>query len=185
MSDHDPWVGDRYQEGLQGQRVCIVGYSHHSSSDDPDTTSFVLRKVIDGSYADLRFFSDIMGYFGFSDAAQFWPRVMFFNFLPTNVGDADEKFSPGTNEQVASGAERAIRLYEEHSVQKAFVFTRRGWSNHPATSEEKVGTAPQLGQTPFTWGHFGKTVGIGLRHPQGARGELMRLSVGLGLQLAS
>ena len=183
MADHDPWIGSLYQEGLEGQRVCIVGYSHHSSHDDPDTTSYVVRKVIDGSYANIRFFSDIMRYFGFVAAADFWPRVMFFNFLPTNVGDADEKFNPGTEQQILSGAERALRLYDQEAVQKSFVFTRRGWSNHPATDEEKVGAALTLGDTPFTWGHYRETVAIGLRHPQGANGCLMRSSVQLGMRL--
>lgn len=90
MVQHEPWRGPKYRTGgIDGQRICIVGYSHwlaKGEKDSRDLTKRVISGMIDGS-CDFKFFYQIRSYFGLEDNA-FWNHVMFFNFLSECVGNA-------------------------------------------------------------------------------------------------
>lgn len=116
----------------------------------------------------------------------FWNRVVFFNFLPDCVGDENEKFKDGTPDQIKLGKLRVLRITRELKPHKMIVFTYKGWEAFPSTDEETTGlggTTP-LGESyppKFRWGTYcfdgQTTTAFGLRHPQGANGELMRRAV--------
>jgi hypothetical protein len=181
--EHKPWVGSLYKTvGINGKRIAIVGHSHWGD----DCTIKVVSHVITGEYK-IWFFSSIRNYFGFSDNADFWNRVMFFNYLPHSVGTEEQRYNSGTKEQIERAKTRLLRiLAEEPSPQKVFVFTDnermgKGWSTFPETREEEGGNSPmQLGAEfgKFSWGtyHIGDHIvmAFGLRHPQGASGKQMR-----------
>jgi hypothetical protein len=74
--------------------------------------------------------------------------------------------------------------------QKIFVFTARGWSQLPFTDEGRAGIKLKIlgAEFPkFEWGTYdlgGNTItAIGMRHPQGALGQLMVRGVRCGLSL--
>jgi hypothetical protein len=127
----------------------------------------------------------IQKYFDASDDTSFWNRVIFFNFLPNCVGYSDGKYGRGTAAQIKLGQERFVRILLKHSVQKVFVFTKKGWSNCPQTIEEmgtKGAPIPLSAEFPhFSYGSYsrdGHTVlTYGLRHPQGALTEEMARAV--------
>src|SRR2546428_13884533 len=98
MVQHERWVGRDYGTGINGQRICIVGYSHHytpGESDSDDFTTWVVRQVISGAPGRNSFFRPIGGYFGLPDSATFWNRVMFFNFLPDAIGKTEQRYDAG------------------------------------------------------------------------------------------
>jgi hypothetical protein len=69
MIQHEPWRGSAYPAGIDGQRICVVGYSHWLGEGDKDTrglTKKVVSGVIDGRY-NFNFFNQISRYFGFHD----------------------------------------------------------------------------------------------------------------------
>ncbi|MHB8283501.1 MAG: hypothetical protein ACYDD1_02385 [Caulobacteraceae bacterium] len=187
MIEHLPWVGSGFAAGLNGEKVAIVGYSHwknEGESDRENMTQDVVARVVSGEYAAIRFFSDISRYFGYAESPDFWRQVLFFNFVPDVIGNGDQRFAYATPEQTARGAERAKRIYAQHGIDRAFVFTTRGWNDHPALREEEVTRKSQLPDgTRFTWGTYEGgghvTKAFGLRHPQGAPGEAMREAVRL------
>jgi len=189
MVEHRPWVGPTYGTGINGQRICIVGYSHHrgrGESDSDDLTEWVVRQVIEGELGRNSFFPPIAGYFGFTDHGAFWDRVMFFNFLPDCIGETDQRYGTGGTDQTARGKERFLRIIREARprLEKVFVFTTKGWRDLPRTIEEEAGKEriPFGAEFPeFSWGTYAAgdhiVMAFGLRHPQYASKELMRSAV--------
>jgi hypothetical protein len=189
MLQHIPWVGPNYKTGINGQRTCIVGYSHHhesGESDSDDLTEWVVLQVIKGELGRNSFFPPIAGYFGFSDQGTFWNRVMFFNFLPDVIGKTEQRYDTGRTVQIARGKERFLRIIREAkpNLDKVFVFTTKGWRDLPRTIEEESGKEkiPLSGGFPkFSWGTYAAgdhvVMAFGLRHPQFAPGELMKSAV--------
>jgi hypothetical protein len=189
MVEHTPWVGENYVTGIEGQRICIVGYSHHHDERDLDTEDFtrwVVRRVIKGTLGRNSFFPPIAGYFGIPDNATFWNRVMFINFLPDCIGETGQRYDAASPEQTARGKERFLRIIRETKpiFEKVFVFSTKGWRDFPLTIEEALGKerSPLGIEFPkFSWGTYDAgdhtVMAFGLRHPQGASGKLMKSGV--------
>lgn len=190
MVQHLHWRGDHYNPGIAGQRLAIVGYSHWGDDDDygDEGTRNCITKVISGEWSGsaMRFFASLRNYFGFESHADFWHRVVFFNFLPDCVGDGDARFKWGTEEQSNRGRQRFMSILTEEKPHKVLVFTSKGWQSCPSTREEigASGNAQlELGSEfpKFSCGTYevgGHVVmAFGLRHPQGAPGEIMRRAV--------
>ncbi len=184
MIEHLPWIGPDYQKrGLNGQKVALVGYSHWADEDGNDFTEDTVEKIINGTW-NISFFTNIRNYFGYDNHAEFWPRVVFFNYLPSYVGGADQRYANGSLEQIEQARARFLRLLKQYKPDKVIVFTTKGWSQLPETDEEKTGRGTfQLwpDDRKFRWGTFGidgKLIKVfGLRHPQGASFELMKRAV--------
>jgi len=188
MIQHIPWHGPHYQEGIEGQRICIVGYSHpwgRGGKDSPNATKQIVSGVINGT-EKIRFFSQVRRYFGFEDNAAFWNRVIFFNYIPECVGGPDDRYKRGTAEQVKHAKARFLSLIQRDRPHKVLVFTKQGWSTFPATREEEATgkNPPVLSLKRFpdssrgtydAGGHI--VMAFGLRHPQYANSLLMRRAV--------
>lgn len=175
--EHVEWCPDAYlQSGLSGQRIAVAGHSHWSNDPDHDAfTDECLRNVISGKWR-IAFFTSIARSFGFEDRTDFWSRVLFFNFLPTKVGNGDERNGYGRPDQLEVGRARVLRILDQHKPDKLFVFSTKAWGEFPHTIEDQAGVEAQ---PPLYWhtyqtrsGHRVKAVG--LRHPQGADGTAMR-----------
>src|SRR5260370_9955306 len=189
MLQHAPWVGPNYKTGINGQRICIVGYSHHhgtGESDSEDFTQYVVGRFINGTLGRNSFFLPIGGYFGLPDNATFWNHVVFFNFLPDVIGNTDNKYGTGETDRIAQGKERFLRIIREAkpNLEKVFVFTTKGWRDFPRTIEEESGKEKiplGTGFPKFSWGTYAAgdhTVMVfGLRHPHGAPANLMKSAV--------
>jgi len=195
MIEHEPWVGDGYAVGLAGQRICVVGYSHHRTAQEADNNEFTketIQDVIGGELRGDAFFSRVRGYFDFKDEATggFWNKIMFFNFLPDCIGTTEKRYGRGTDEQVARGRLRFLRIIRERKPHKVLVFTAKGWHECPPTREERANNTPfSLGlEFPkFSWGTYDVdgfiVMAFGLIHPQFANGNLMRKTVRHILQM--
>jgi hypothetical protein len=188
MIEHTPWRGQNYRLGIGGQRIAIVAYSHHRKPEEDDHDGFtgsVVRDVITGKLKGDSLFAQVMGYFRYDHQATFWNLVMFFNFLPDCIGVTDQRYEKGTKEQIDWGKERFLRIIrEKYPPHKVVVFTSRGWRDFPRTSQEEAGKARiPLGTNfpKFSWGTYACddyiVMAFGLRHPQYASGQLMRLAV--------
>jgi hypothetical protein len=84
---HIPWCGSHYDKGIDGQRICIVGYSHYKEDSEQDTDNFTrvaIQGVIKGTMS-IAFFTQIRNYFDFKEHGEFWNRVAFFNYVPDCV----------------------------------------------------------------------------------------------------
>jgi hypothetical protein len=188
MSEHTPWRGPQYEIGINRERIAIVGYSHwlaENEEDSDECTKEVVSRVITGEYSDTPFFNQIRNYFAFESNKEFWNRVLFFNYLPDSIGTGDERFNTGTVEQIERAKERFARIIGERRPHKMLVFTKKGWATLPPTREEQAGDPLPLGKEfpEFSWGTYEAGVdhhivmAFGLRHPQGAKSELMRRAV--------
>jgi len=189
MIEHLEWTGPDYEQGFEGQKIAVVGYSHYLTPGDPDgddLTSRMVRSAIAGD--NFPFFDAIGSYFGVLNNADLYNRALFFNFLPDCVGTSARRYAHGTKEQIERGQVRALRLFGEHKPTKVFVFTRKGWSDFPPIREEQnEGTPLSPEFTRFTWGTYdvgGHIVSVfGLRHPQYANSNEMQRAVRLILAL--
>jgi hypothetical protein len=184
MIEHDPWIGDAYCSGIEGQRICIVGYSHHRNECDNDGKNFtrdVLKDITTGAQR-YSFFTKVSQYFDADDPAEFWNRVLFFNFLPDCVGLDRDRYKSGTAEQLARGQHRFLRIIQGDPAHhphphKVFVFTRKGWKNCPPLEEEKPDGRPLPldGFADYSWGTYRHNEHIvqayGLQHPERAPGQ--------------
>ena len=182
MVEHTPWLGGNYSSGIRGQRIAVVGYSCYID-DRPDSqavTTDIIEKMMDNDRG-WTFYNKIKSYFDFTDAGDFWNRVLFFNFIPNAIGGVDRRYDAGTAAQIEEGQKRTGRIMRHHLPHKILVFTKRGWTNFPPTEEEACGgECPSLseGFPHYTRGTYNlsehKVLAFGLRHPQGARSEEMR-----------
>jgi hypothetical protein len=181
--EHRCWCPHAYSEGLEGQRVAICGYSHYSrEGDDPDLTNIVMRRVVSGE-SRYPFFTSIAWAFGWPDVSAFWERVLFFNFVPTSVGDADDKHAIASEVQHEAGRKRLRRLMDEHEPHKLFVFSTKAWNAFPdADTPKRVGENELLiGWRDYITSTGQRVSAVGIRHPQGAAAKLLREAVAFGL----
>ncbi|MEO7027304.1 MAG: hypothetical protein ABI056_07090 [Caulobacteraceae bacterium] len=183
--EHRPWVGSDYCHGIDGARYAIVGYSHWFGDEDHDCNDATIidieTRVLAGTAP--KFYTYIRNYFGFLDHRDFWQKVMFFNFIPSSIGDGNNRFARATVDQVTAARARLATLLGEHKPAKALVFSKKAWESFPPTREEatKYSGKPLADFPGFTWGTYeagdGTTAAYGLKHPQGASGPLMRRAV--------
>lgn len=188
LIQHTPWKGHLYEEGIESQRVCIVGHSHwldEGKEDSDDFTIDVVQGVIDGS-CRISFFTQIKNYFDFSDHKEFWARVIFLNYLPECIGGPKERYNIETSDQVKRAKERFEDLIQKESPHKVFVFSKQAWSTFPLSRKKEVtdkgSRALDSREFPgFSWRTYDAgdhdAMAFGLRHTQGADGKLMRRAV--------
>jgi len=180
--EHTEWVGDRYEGGgLDGQRIALVLFSHWGDVGDDHAgfTNDIIRGLMKGERE--RALDMIQFYFADPEPARFWPKVVFFNFIPDMVGDAAGRYGWGTTDQHKRGLARFKRILTEHCPQKIIVFSTKAWGLLDAPCE---GAEQQLGEEfPSThlWGTFEasghRALVFKLRHPQGASTALMTRAV--------
>lgn len=188
--EHQPWLPTN-DEGIEGQKIAVIGYSHYVDGPDrTSTTTDVLKAVVQGSYRS-QFFENIQDYFGFGSDASFWNKVIFFNFLPDAIGPKSEKYAIGTPLQLKRGRDRFIRIMDAERPEKVFVFTSKGWNEFPETTLEEIsgGRCNPLiqGSEKPNWGTYlageHHVLVCGFRHPLFARREDMREQVQAFLKL--
>lgn len=190
MIEHAPWVGSRYAaEGIDGQRIAILGYSAWTPDDHEQYTVDSVRNVVSGAWKNVGFFNAIAGYFG-RPVADFYARVALFEFVPCSVGGGDQRYAVATPEQAETGRSRVLRIVRDHGVEKLFVFSAKALKDMPPTLEAASGSLPRLNGTAFKYGHYARedgsrTVVVGLRHPQYAPGDLMRRAVAEAMSLST
>ena len=184
MLEHTPWIlRADYEAGLDGQRICVVGYSHHHDQGDADEEGFtrwVVENHIKGDLGRNSFFPYVQRYFG-SESAIFWNRVLFFNFLPNVIGSSDRKYAIGTPEQVDQAKKRFHRIVGDYEPHKIFVFSTKAWGDIVGLLEKTQHLRTGVEVSKFSWGVYRvgsyESLVFGLRHPQYAQGNLMKAAV--------
>jgi hypothetical protein len=179
MIEHEVWRGPNWKQGIKGQRIAIVGYSHHRDPTHLDNNQFtinVVRKFLSDDLARNALFPRVPGYFGYKsreDQKDFWNRVWFFNFIPKCIGEGNQKYATADSNLNELAKKRFEKILQKEKIQKVFVFTAKGWCNCPYTDEEKKGKCcaslgPEL--RDVTWGTytFGRRriLAFGFHHPQ-------------------
>src|SRR4051812_18853661 len=114
LVQHAPWEGSEFlRSGLNGQKIAIVGYSHWGAECDeddyPEYTNEVDTGVVSGAIRS-NFFTCIRNYFGYESHAEFWSKVVFFNYLPRCIGGPDARFAEGTPEEHEEGGRRFFSI---------------------------------------------------------------------------
>jgi hypothetical protein len=189
--EYECWVGPEYRSGIDGQKIAIVGYSHHAGKenrrDEVNFTKKTLAGFVDCGWV-IPFYSRIQGYFGMDRL--FWNKVIFFNFLVESVGAADRKFVIANAESNQIAKTRVLAIFKQHKPTKAFVFTQKGWTNFPESDEERNDQGcPALltNSAKPTWGTYTigrhKTLACGFRHPLFASGDDLKAQVQKFLKL--
>jgi hypothetical protein len=147
--EHRPWCPAGYAGGIKGQRIAICGHSHKSHEGfGPDLTNEILERVVTGEVS-APFFTKIMTAFGYKSPRHFWPKVLFFNFIPTCVDPFHRRTEAGaTAGQINQGRTRLLRLLDEHSPQKLLVFSGKvTWATPNISYEDRGATPTGHGQT--------------------------------------
>ena len=65
-TEHEPWVPNAFTP-INGQKIAIVGYSHHREpqhEDSPGFTQWIVKRVLDGEQNGDSFFGPVSRYFG-------------------------------------------------------------------------------------------------------------------------
>jgi hypothetical protein len=177
MIEHEPWVGPLFESnGISGQRLGVVGYSCWIDDDHPRYTIESVENVISGTWPNVHFFNAIPSYFGMN-RAEFYNRVVMFEFVPCSIGGGQDRYASATAEQAEAGRERTLRIAKERAIDKLLFFSGKAWNSMPPTIERAAGNRLRLGETRFECGHFPigerHVSAIGLRHPQYAPKALM------------
>lgn len=184
---HTEWTGSKYaSEGLSGQKIAIVGYSHYEDGEDyPSLTHEIVERI--RTTENYAFFTSIRNAFISADSADFWDRVLFFNFLPRVIGTARAKFETAGEDVHAEARSRVLRILRQHKPDKLVVFTSKGWDAFPDYPEEGL---PMLAAPAIrSWGTYSDSDGhdvaaFGLAHTQGASSQGMKDAVRAILDLS-
>lgn len=175
MIEHTEWLASEYQQGIDGQRIAIIGYSHHDpdlENEKTNVTNTTLRAVVEqsGIAKELVFFTHIQNYFGYEATNEFWNRVLFFNFVPDLVGT--DRWASATPAQIKRGRQRFARILDEHVPNKALVFSIKGWNQLCVEQKKEYGPSPLQLSDDETKPVYGTYIGGGgatqvyqLRHP--------------------
>lgn len=166
--EHTPWVGKEYHNGLAGSRIAIVGHSHHGDEEDEVlATQDCVAKVMSGQYK-IMFFNQVRNYFGFDHHSDFWPRVLFFNYVPNLIGTSDHRYGRMHDaEQKAVAKSRFLRTLSDNRPDKVFVFSKAIAGEIPLPSPI-IRTFDGLGVGETEFEIEGNTISqvFMLRHPQ-------------------
>ncbi|MGO9606470.1 MAG: hypothetical protein ACLQAT_24285 [Candidatus Binataceae bacterium] len=178
LIEHAPWVGAVYGLGISGQRIAIVGYSHHRDEgevDNGDFTKHTVRAVIAGDLLNDSFFPSVREYFGYDDRAAFWTTRCFSISYPTAsalpMKDTVSAVQSRSNAAKHDSCELSLR---RRSAQTRCSSSRKAWQSRPKTREEDSGKPlVRLGSEfppQFAWGTYAAgdhiVMAFGLRHPQ-------------------
>ena len=176
--EHHPWIPQPYLDLPAGHRIGIVGHSHHSNEPDYDRLTIDTVDGVANHGRRLGFFTSIARYFGNHDTMRFWQDKLFFNAVPSIVGDASGRYNGATPQQQKRAPERAIEIFERFRPDLVFVFSPRAWELMPPTLQDEK-SAPVI---PDGWEDYHFESGhqmriVQLRHPQGANREEMTACV--------
>ena len=136
-TEHEPRVPKAFTP-INGQKIAIVGYSHHREpqhEDRPDFTKWIVQRVIDGEQNGDSFFGPVSRYFGYDNKADFWSGVLFFNFLPGCIGVTEETYHDGTPGPITRAKAPLLRIHQP---------------NTPATREQERSLSPDRLTTRWT-----------------------------------
>lgn len=180
-----PWIGKLYEDGVRGRKIAICGYSHWRNPDEDmdgqgeefeaERTCRTIEAVITGE-ENFSFFTQIRNYFGFEHHVDFWPRVIFFNFVPSSIGLDVERYKKASHEQDAHGRKRVIDILNKYHPDDLVVFTRKGWNAFPPTLEDAAEIYPNQWQT-YKLSDETQVRVFALRHPQFANKLKMTESI--------
>ncbi len=172
---------------IRGKQLAIVGYSHHL--DDDYRSEFTQELLVDVSEnrRHIAFFTRISSYFGLSNQ-EFWPHVIYFNFLPGRIGDKDDKYKTAPADVHEAARRRVLSILSDNEIERILVFSTKAWNNFPDTDGEKSGEkcSPLFERTTEsryrveigTYTINGRPVlAAGFRHPERANAEEMRHAV--------
>ncbi len=87
-----PWVGKNYEQGIGGKRLLVLGESQYSSTDNPEQTQMVIRKLLDYKLGSCEYEPWMKTFSVFEravagrelsgeESAAFWNSVLFYNFV--------------------------------------------------------------------------------------------------------
>ena len=151
-----PWIGENYDGGVRGRKIVICGYSHWDNPEEEKTfrpidfeaerTIRTIKTVMDDEIC-LSFYNQIKNYFGFKEHRDFWPQVIFFNFIPSSIGSEKERYKKGSREQEELGRQRVIEMLNKYSPNDLVIFTKKGWNAFPPTLEDANEIYPNPWQT--------------------------------------
>jgi hypothetical protein len=125
--EHLPHVGADFDNGVDGLKVAVVGYSHYPSPGDVDSAAFSqawITRVVTGSDRS-RFLTSIRNSFGFREHSEFWSKIVFFNYVPVMIGGAGDKFRRANREEEEWANRRLLRIIDDLKPDIVFVFTRK------------------------------------------------------------
>ncbi|MDW9812851.1 hypothetical protein [Sinorhizobium meliloti] len=180
-AEHLPFKGECYTDGICGKRIAIVGYSHHhdSPNDDGEFTRQTIGHVVSGTWKP-RFFTVIRNAFGYSSHAEFWSRVLFFNYIPTMIGVASDRYKWASDQQATRANERFLEILAEYAPDCVFVFTRKSRLGALDLGFSPM-VAPLQGFVTATLTTPVRSEIYRLRHPQGADGKHLRAAIAVAL----
>ena len=146
MAIQQAWRGSMQNDGYEGKRVLVVGYSFYYTEGEelhPGMVADVVQRVIEGTDTHT-FWAAIAGYFGARDRRSFWKYVGFIEYVPGPIGNEDHSTDAATSEQVAGAPDRLLDIMDEQKSEIAFVFSTKAAYNFKLQGKEYIDTITQF-----------------------------------------
>ena len=192
LIEHNAYEGADWKKRPDGNRILIVGHSHHTEDGDwrdySDFTIDTVEEAAAGLMQRYPFFANQPRYLKLN-IAEYWKQVALINFCPDAV---DKRYRRMSADQKARGKIRLERILSELKPTHAFILTPNVNFGHllPITDEERseVGLRSFVARGKvFYWGTYSvdssKIIIVRLRHPQGANTEMMQEAFSKALEL--
>ena len=141
-----PWVGQKYNEGVSGRKLLVLGESHYDTWDNvkrdlpPQFTRECIEYVLNREHAVARFWKYIeqallnesrANGWAPSGGPALWSQIAFYNFVQSPVNSGSRQ-AP-TNEQFARSIPPFRTLLEELRPERVLVCGKRLWSRMDRT----------------------------------------------------
>jgi hypothetical protein len=173
-----PWVGENYQNGLNGLRTLVLGESHYESSNNPDIsnspreTILCIEEQASGDWAKAFWTKTASALIGrrptLEDKKLFWHSVAFYNYVQYSAG-----FGPRVRPPPESWEKSKLPFEEVLNELKPELIVALGYrlmamlpdlNGHEGPT---IDSAPQ----PRTWLYphpLGRALVFNIRHPSSA-----------------
>lgn len=177
--EHKPYVGENYENGISGKKIAIVGYSHWSDGEFPDTeywSDFTIKQVFSGKWSP-NFFSSIRNNFGYSDHRSFWTRVLFFNYVPWMIGTGNERFASINEAEAVAAKARFLNVIDDYKPDIVFVFSLKTHIGELGLGFKPMPAPLAMFSDAKRNANGHETTIVRLRHPQGASAKELRAAI--------
>lgn len=144
-----PWIGAKYAEGINGKRLLVLGESHYHNCEEPQCRE--LENEVDRTNLHQRMTHDVVEFWKDNphrsplsyrvpelfclSKAEFWPQVVFYNYLQTFAGKKAKERPAASQWEESQSAPAFQEVLSVFAPDRILVLGKELWINLPSSDQ--------------------------------------------------